>query len=85
MPVEGGECREMAGDSGLPALHKVCGFMAVAYFSGACLLGTQPKGQGTVLSILFTGSIRNPVLASQPEEDTASEDDQLPLQLLKSH
>lgn len=48
------------------------------------LLGIQPKGQDTVLSVLFTGTLKNPAPASQVEEDTASEEDQLPLQLLKS-
>jgi hypothetical protein len=43
------------------------------------------KGQVTVFSILFTGSMKNPILASQPEKDGSSEEDHLPLQVLQSH
>lgn len=61
--------------------------MAVASscFPGACLLETHPKGQATVLFIPFTGTMKNPALTSQPGEESASEGDQLPLQLLESH
>lgn len=82
----GREGEGLLGTSGLPTVPRVCGFMAVASscLPGACLLGTQPKGQVIVLSILSTGTLKNPAPASQLEEDTASEEDQLPLQLLKS-
>lgn len=50
-----------------------------------CLLGTHTEGQVTVRFILFTGSMKDPALASQPEEDSALEEDHLPLQLLESH
>lgn len=61
-------------------------FMVVvsSRFPSTCLLGTHTKGQVTVVLIPFTGTVKNPALASQPGEDSALEEDHLPLQLLES-
>lgn len=65
-------------------LRSICCVQGL-WFRGCGLLGTRPKAQATALFIPFTGIVKNPALASQPEEETASEEDHLPLQLLESH
>lgn len=58
-----------------------CGLLL---FPGACLLGTHPKGQATVVFIPFIGATKNLALNSQHSEDSAVEDDHMPLQPLES-
>lgn len=46
-------------------------------------LVTHTKGQATVVSILLTGDT-NEALASQPSQDSVTEEDNVPLQPLES-
>lgn len=84
--MEEGRQREgLLGTSESPAVtgHDVVSWLGPPPVSLALASwGHTPKAQVTVLFIPFIGTMKNP---AQPREDSALEEDHLPLQLLESH